>query len=572
MGEDIFVNETDDQRIAENEFRKYLFHLEAVNPELISYGGMLCLRAWMNGHICISIEELKQDSLVIEMVGGNTDDLHQMLLDSSLIGSPGELTPLIVDEQNLYLHKYWSYEKELADWLSIKAQQTNTLERSVIDHIDELFENDGKINWQRIAVKLALIKDLIIISGGPGTGKTFTVSKILKLLSEASSETLSVALAAPTGKAAQRLNDSLSDQDHEAEIPEAMTLHKLLGARGDTGSFRFNSVNKLPHDVVIVDEASMLDITMWINMIRALKDDSKLILLGDKNQLASVEAGSILGDICFNSENSFSDPIKNALNEAVDLSIGVPDINDCIVHLTKSYRFDDNSGIKRLADAINTGDHELVLELLTSEEYPEIRYREGNSEDMKFMIQEFVVNPFQNTGTKADSQTHQILCALRKGPFGVEHINEISERELKRTLRIPSSQTWFPGRPVIITKNNPVLNIRNGETGFASEQEENSYQIRFDNAQTPAISVSRLQDFEPAYAITVHKSQGSEYENVAVLLSNAQNRVLTKELLYTSVTRARQNLLVISSDNIIKSTVQGNIKRNSGLRSKIWYG
>lgn len=572
MGEDIFVNVTDDQRIAENEFRKYLFHLEAVNPELISYGGMLCLRAWMNGHICISIEELKQDSLVIEMVGGNTDDLHQMLLDSSLIGSPGELTPLIVDEQNLYLHKYWSYEKELADWLSIKAQQTNTLERSVIDHIDELFENDGKINWQRIAVKLALIKDLIIISGGPGTGKTFTVSKILKLLSEASSETLSVALAAPTGKAAQRLNDSLSDQDHEAEIPEATTLHKLLGARGDTGSFRFNSVNKLPHDVVIVDEASMLDITMWINMIRALKDDSKLILLGDKNQLASVEAGSILGDICFNSENSFSDPIKNALNEAVDLSIGVPDINDCIVHLTKSYRFDDNSGIKRLADAINTGDHELVLELLNSEEYPEIRYREGNSEDMKFMIQEFVVNPFQNTGTKADSQTHQILCALRKGPFGVEHINEISERELKRTLRIPSSQTWFPGRPVIITKNNPVLNIRNGETGFASEQEENSYQIRFDNAQTPAISVSRLQDFEPAYAITVHKSQGSEYENVAVLLSNAQNRVLTKELLYTSVTRARQNLLVISSDNIIKSTVQGNIKRNSGLRSKIWYG
>lgn len=572
MGEDIFVNETDDQRIAENEFRKYLFHLEAVNPELISYGGMLCLRAWMNGHICISIEELKQDSLVIEMVGGNTDDLHQMLLDSSLIGSPGELTPLIVDEQNLYLHKYWSYEKELADWLSNKAQKKNTLERSVIDHIDELFENDGKINWQRIAVKLALIKDLIIISGGPGTGKTFTVSKILKLLSEASSETLSVALAAPTGKAAQRLNDSLSDQDHEAEIPEAMTLHKLLGARGDTGSFRFNSVNKLPHDVVIVDEASMLDITMWINMIRALKDDSKLILLGDKNQLASVEAGSILGDICFNSENSFSDPIKNALNEAVDLSIGVPDINDCIVHLTKSYRFDDNSGIKRLADAINTGDHELVLELLNSEEYPEIRYREGNSEDMKFMIQEFVVDPFQNTGTKADSQTHQILCALRKGPFGVEHINEISERELKRTLRIPSSQTWFPGRPVIITKNNPVLNIRNGETGFASEQEENSYQIRFDNAQTPAISVSRLQDFEPAYAITVHKSQGSEYENVAVLLSNAQNRVLTKELLYTSVTRARQNLLVISSDNIIKSTVQGNIKRNSGLRSKIWYG
>lgn len=572
MGEDIFVNETDDQRIAENEFRKYLFHLEAVNPELISYGGMLCLRAWMNGHICISIEELKQDSLVIEMVGGNTDDLHQVLLDSSLIGSPGELTPLIVDEQNLYLHKYWSYEKELADWLSNKAQKKNTLERSVIDHIDELFENDGKINWQRIAVKLALIKDLIIISGGPGTGKTFSVSKILKLLSEASSETLSVALAAPTGKAAQRLNDSLSDQDHEAEIPEAMTLHKLLGARGDTGSFRFNSVNKLPHDVVIVDEASMLDITMWINMIRALKDDSKLILLGDKNQLASVEAGSILGDICFNSENSFSDPIKNALNEAVDLSIGVPDINDCIVHLTKSYRFDDNSGIKRLADAINTGDHELVLELLTSEEYPEIRYREGNSEDMKFMIQEFVVNPFQNTGTKADSQTHQILCALRKGPFGVEHINEISERELKRTLRIPSSQTWFPGRPVIITKNNPVLNIRNGETGFASEQEENSYQIRFDNAQTPAISVSRLQDFEPAYAITVHKSQGSEYENVAVLLSNAQNRVFTKELLYTSVTRARQNLLVISSDNIIKSTVQGNIKRNSGLRSKIWYG
>ncbi len=572
MIESILTSGSDEQNITENEFGKYLYQMERRNPELVSWVGRLCLRDWLNGHICISFDELLKDPVVAEKATGDSAILQELLLNSDIVGIPGDLSPLIVEDQNLYLHRYWSYEQELAEWLSRKSEKTRSELSEYIKHVNTKFEEQGTVNWQKVAVKLSLIKDLVIISGGPGTGKTYTVSKIIEVLAETSSEDLSIALAAPTGKAAQRLNDSLADQNNTIEIPEAVTLHKLLGARGDSGTFRFNSGNKLPHDILIVDEASMLDITMWIFMIRALKDDAKLVLLGDKNQLASVEAGSILGDICFESENSFSNAIQKSLNEDISVSSGKPAINDCIVHLTKSYRFDENSGIQKLADAINSGDEEKVLELLKSDDHPEIRYLEGNAEDMNTLIEEFVVNPFLSHDSDVHSHSHQILCALRKGPFGVEHINDLAEKQLKRKLGIPSSQVWFSRRPIIVSRNNSVLKIRNGETGIALEEKETGFQIFLDNAQTPPISVSRLQNFEPAYAITVHKSQGSEYENVAVLLSNVQNRVLTKELLYTSVTRARQNILVISSDNIIKTTVRENIKRNSGLRSKIWQG
>lgn len=564
------TNGVDEQRVIENEFRKFLYRMETVEPDLVSYVGMLCLRDWLNGHICISLSDLLKDSFVQDRSGNVLQNLISTLMNSDLVGSPGEFLPLIMENDNLYLHKYWSYEQELANWISEKSKITNAISEAFIDQVNEQFGDERTVNWQRVAVKLSLIKDLVIISGGPGTGKTYTVRRIIEILSEVKGGALSIALAAPTGKAAQRLNDSLIDNNHQFEIPEAVTLHKLLGARGDSGTFRFNSRNKLPNDIVIVDEASMLDITMWINLIRALREDSKLILLGDKNQLASVEAGSILGDICFEADNSFSDKIQSFLKEEINRSTDKPPINDCIIHLNKSYRFDENSGIKKLADAINSGDAELVLDLLRSNEYPEITYLEGTSQDMQTLITDYVVNPFLNKDE--ERQTHQILCALRKGPFGVEYINDVAEKELKRTIRIPSVQTWFSGRPIIVTRNNSVLKIRNGETGIAREEEGSGFQILFDNAQTSPVSVTRLQNVETSYAITVHKSQGSEYENVAILLSNVQNRVLTKELLYTSVTRARQNLLVIGSDNIIKTTVRENIKRNSGLRSKIWYG
>ena len=557
--------------LLELEFAWFLHSMDSLAEETVILTGAACVHFQQKGHICTSLNDILEHNIYGSLVLGlDAEQFSDVLSKSGLIGNGETLTPMVMENELVYLHKFWKYEKELADWMLVKAKKTHSPSVQSLQKLEEVFPEgtDAELNWQKVAAQIALLKDLVIISGGPGTGKTFTVQKIIQVLEASGIDAREIALAAPTGKAAQRLNDALGIEDDPSALRKAQTVHKLLGAAGTTGEFRYNEKNKLRKKVVIVDEASMLDLSLWVKLIRAIPENAKLIVLGDKNQLASVEAGSILGDLCWESSNTFSEGITRVINSPELKEDTQPLINDCVVMLTKSYRFGEESGIKRLSDAIKDGDSEEVLNILSDDSYPEVTKHSSTNEQLSKLINDFVVAPYQQLKESAFSpesfNRFRILCALRRGPFGVESINELAERTLKREMGISMNKEWFEGRPVLITKNNSSLKLRNGETGIYSQ---GTLTFEGNDAQ---ITPSRLPDFELSYANTVHKSQGSEYENVAILLSNTDNKVLTKELFYTAVTRARQSLLVIGNDEIITSTIRKVISRKSGLRNKIW--
>ncbi len=566
------LREKDEISIQEIEFARFLYELDGsdIIPVVV---GASCLSAHLNGHICVDIEYCYSHKIYGALLKDITKEaVFDSLLSSKLIGNGTELTPLVMEEDRIYLHKFWKYEQELAEWLISKSKETYPLTKEVKNHVGNLFLNDeDSLDWQKIAVYLSLIKDLVIISGGPGTGKTFTIQKIIDALTYSNPEGYSIALAAPTGKAAQRLSESLELEKHEY-TEDPVTIHKLLGAKGESGQFLYGEKNPLPFDTVIIDEASMLDITLWIGLIRSISKQTRLILLGDKNQLASVEAGSILGDICFHATNNFSRSIINQVDEAGSIEEKNSSINDSIVLLEKNYRFDETSGIQLLSEAINRGDSDQVLTLLTSEDYPELSMSKPSNEIVENLLNTFAVEPFKNYSSSEDKisffNEYQILCALRRGPFGVDILTSGSEKEIKRAYSIPDSKLWYHGRAVLMTKNNRVLKVNNGETGICVETEYGP-KLQFEG-RNQLVDVSRVQHYQPAFAITIHKSQGSEYDHVAIILSNTKNRIFSRQLLYTAVTRARKSVLVIGSTSVISSAVQHSVVRRSGLRDKIW--
>ncbi|HCI71751.1 MAG TPA: exodeoxyribonuclease V subunit alpha, partial [Balneola sp.] len=367
-----------------------------------------------------------------------------------------------------------------------------------------------------------------------------------------------IAITAPTGKAAERLNESVSDENEDIE---AITLHKLLGA-GFNGEFKFNKDNKLFHDIVIVDEASMLDLRMWIGLIRALKKSARLIVLGDKDQLSSVEAGSVLGDICFKSDNTFSNQTLELLKNnglSVTGSNSVNNLNDNIVLLNKTYRSKESTGIPQLASAINEQDFESIDGILEGSEHIDIV--QPTSSVLSELIQ-----TYSNEKIKGLNET-QFLCSNKRGVFGTEHLNLLIENKIKDTLRIPSKIEWFEGRRILVTKNDAINGISNGEIGTCVQRNDGSLVIKF--GENKEVEPLELKSFDLAYAITVHKSQGSEFRNVCIFLPEVFNPVLSKELLYTSVTRAKESALVIGDRELIKQIINTEIKRTSSISIKL---
>lgn len=571
------LHEKDLVSLLELEFGRFLYALEESISKNILLAGMICVQKQINGHICCSINEIMSDSIYGSLfeTGITKKEFLNEIKKTKVVGQPGETIPLILDGENLYLQKLWKYEQELVAYLLNKSKVVHHLDQAIKEEVDQMFSKDSSNeNLQKIAVQLSLIKDLIIISGGPGTGKTFTIRKIIDALYIRNKKT-NFALATPTGKAAQRLNESLNVEEKELSVNPAITIHKLLQSSGTGGKFKYNEKNKLPYDVVIIDEASMLDINLWIRLIRALSENTKLILLGDKNQLASVEAGSILNDICSESTNEFSNTIfPNFSSDKVSKN-KVTAFNDCILELTKSYRFDEKSGIGSFSKLINSGKSEEVIDLLKNDSYPEVTFANPTNEVFESLIQQYVIEHFleqkKNGFTINSFKKYQILCALRKGPFGVEQINELAEKSLKKILNTSIAEEWYEGRPIMITRNSSLLKVRNGEVGICKTNNRTDlFEIELEQREGVPISVSRIQNYEPAFATTIHKSQGSEYDHVAIILSNQPNALLSKQLFYTAVTRARKSVLVIASESVVSSAIQNNVVRRSGLRDKIW--
>jgi exodeoxyribonuclease V alpha subunit len=520
---------------------------------------LIAIKDQLTGNICTDLSEIDESSLfeLFDLDGFSEDDLKSVLVKEDYVGFPGDYKPFILDEDQLYLHKYWSFENELVDWLLTKRQNDFLKFESLNYDFSTLFENSDRSDLQKVATCLALHKSFLVISGGPGTGKTYTVKKIIKAL-KIQNPDYKIAITAPTGKAAERLNESISDLD---ENIEATTLHRLLGANYE-GEFKYNDKNKLFHDVVIIDEASMLDLRMWVGVKRALRLSTKLIVLGDKDQLSSVEAGSVLGDICSDSDNHFSENTSKIIEDfglKSTVSNSANALNDNIVLLTKTYRSKESTGIPQFASAINRQNTALIDRALSESNQIEI-IPPTNS-----ILQELIKSYSKEKIEFSD--VTQFICSNRKGIFGTENLNELVEHKIKEALEIPFNQIWYEGRRILITKNDVITGVSNGEIGTCFRSENDSFIIKFGDKKK--IEVSRLKHYELAFAITIHKSQGSEFDRVCIFLPEHFNPVLSKELLYTSVTRAKENALVIGNRELIDRIVNKEIKRTSSIPKKL---
>ncbi|WP_392561798.1 exodeoxyribonuclease V subunit alpha [Orbus sturtevantii] len=579
------------------------------------------LVAWLSvevraGHVCVNLAEITRINLEyrfgVERVDTLYADLGEPKLDDwlavcDLVGqdmvSHGEiLSPFILNNNLLYFQRMWQHEKHVADYFNHTVchdKPTDVAARWLQTLFPINHDNNG-IDWQKVATASAITQRVAIISGGPGTGKTTTISKILATLvglhQQQFQSNLRVVAAAPTGKAAARLTESLSaavatlpiaDAIKQAIPTEAVTLHRLLGARLDSNKFAYHQGNQLSVDVLLIDEASMVDLPMMSSVIAALPRQARLILLGDKEQLSSVEAGAVFGDLCQLLEHGYSEQhveiIKQLTGYQLTAKNDQPSIADSICLLQRSYRFASQSGIGILANLIKLGHSQEAIRLFNDEQYQDIAFYAVNSSEQYQQAIENCVNHYQFylhsiASNRSDIERilssftrFRLLCALREGPFGVRGLNQIIENKLLEngSISLRKHDEWYIGRPVMILKNSFSLGLFNGDIGIAlpAADDNNKLKIYFllPNGDIKGVSPFRLPEYETAYAMTIHKSQGSEFEHVAVILPNEYSPLLTRSLLYTAVTRAKQTIAVYSSKTMLIKTINSKINRQSGL-------
>jgi len=518
------------------------------------------------------------------------------------VGNPGEYRPLILDEAGrLYLHRYWRYERDLAEAILMRAAApAPRLDRGLLrDGLARLFPPpaDGGTDWQKVAAVAALSRRFTVVSGGPGTGKTSTVVKIIALMLEQAGETpFRIALAAPTGKAAARLRESVRKARESLHCPEAIkqripdgvsTIHRLLGPMKGSSRFRHDADNPLPFDAVVVDEASMVALPLMARLAAALLPAAALILLGDRDQLASVEAGAVLGNICDTGKShgcspEFSDLLTEVAGKGYDALSGDTEASplaDALVVLRRNYRFGDDSPIARLSACVNQGDGEAALREMdgaTLGWHPLPRpdglagalataVLEGYGEFLREDRPEELLRRFDG---------FRILCALRRGPYGSEAANALAERVLAAQGLIDPATRWYRGRPVMVTVNDYDLRLFNGDIGIVlpDPEADGAPRVFFpaEEGGIRKIPPARLPAHETVYAMTVHKSQGSEFRRVLLILPDRETEILTRELVYTAVTRASARVEILGDAEVFKEAVSKRIRRNSGLRERLW--
>jgi exodeoxyribonuclease V alpha subunit len=538
------------------------------------------------GHICVDLPFLAGKPLPIDAEKPPhcpSLDLWKSVLKGLVIGKEGDFAPLILDQRDrLYLYRYWEYQDKLAKALQYRLRESVKIDfpHLLKSQLESLFPRSPEMpDWQKVAALTAMLKSFCVIAGGPGTGKTSTVVKILALLQMQSKERLNIALVAPTGKAAMRLRQSIiAAKKHLSlaqQVPEeTFTIHRFLSPLNNSPYFRFNELKKIPVDVVVVDEASMVDLALMSKLVQALKPDSRLILLGDKDQLASVEAGAVLGDLCHDTQRGFSKDFQQQLGEFMpEIKYLTPlkpasTLQDVVVSLKHSYRFDSKNKIGRLAQAVNHGNADQALEIL-KETGDEVVWLE-NSEDWKTYAQEGYTPYLQlidNPEKILEAfQKFRVLCAHRQGQWGVSSLN----RQIEELLGFSKQYQHYAYRPVMITENAYGLRLFNGDTGILLHENQRLIAY-FENTDGGYrhIPSARLPAHETAFVMTIHKSQGSEFEKVLLLLPDQVSPILTRELLYTGMTRTKQRLLLVGSEQIIRAAISTRIQRSSGLHDAL---
>lgn len=503
-------------------------------------------------------------------------------------GDPDDFRPLVlVGGTRLYLYRYFDYERRLAARLAEMNRPAALPCAAPVAAalLSRLFPQEGGVgpDWQKIAAATALLRRLCIVSGGPGTGKTTTVVKVLALLL-ALHPALRVALAAPTGKAAARLQGSLRDQlaglpvaaEVKARLPaEAYTVHRLLGHRSGRVSFRHEHEHPLPYDLVVVDEASMLDLALATKLVEALPDDGRLILLGDKDQLSAVETGTVFANLC--ATRGMSAEMRESVEALTDETLAetgagaAQGLSDAVVWLEQGHRYARGGAIGALVERVREGDAEAVLAWLSGRSGGEIgsevlwRNTVPRAEHLAATLIEGYAEYLDAVQSGAPPEVvlaaferRRVLCAVREGEQGPARLNALLTERFRGALGgPPSGASWYAGRPVLITANDYTARVFNGDVGVTLPGPEGRFLVHFPHlgGATRPLAPSRLPEHETAFAMTVHKAQGSEFERVEVVLPARDSRVLTRELLYTALTRARASVRLWARAAVLRDTI-----------------
>jgi len=574
------------------------------NRDNVALAAAMVSQAVGEGHVCVDMLQ-QADKLIL----GNDSFTgiqapvpgvwEQQLQDSGVVGTAGEIKPLVLDDHRLYLGRYWQFEQELAECLIAMAQRpAQSVDHEILRRgLERLFPTTDEMDWQQLAAAMAVIQSLIIISGGPGTGKTHTVTAILALLIEqaqAKQQKLRIAMAAPTGKAAVRLAESVRNARFDLkvadsvkqEVPvEALTLHRLLGVRPDQVIPWHNRQNPLHLDVLVVDEASMIDLPLMNRLLAALPQGARLIVLGDKDQLSSVEAGSVFADLCGGEpEPAYSADFSRRLQLLKDWPFsssadGVSALTDNTALLRKSYRFGRHSGIGHLARAVNAGDLKSVHRVLSAD-YSDIVWRTPSVDALSAELGAYAVLAFApimaaETAEQAldELEKFRILCAVRRGPTGVERVNQLVQKALTDAAYIHATAGFYAGRPVMVTRNDYSLGLSNGDIGIlwpdATENGVLRVWFRLPDNSIRSLMPGRLPAHETAFALTVHKSQGSEFARVLLLLPESDSPVLSRELIYTGISRAAETVEIWGGRTILEAAVRRRVARTSGLLGRL---
>jgi exodeoxyribonuclease V alpha subunit len=584
--------------------------------------------ATSNGHVCLRLDDLATaedvEAPTSAPLPANPSEWRAALRDSRIVGTPaapGALPLVLDDDDRLYLHRYFDYERRLAHRLALATQEprdAQALSPALADMLAELFAaNAARLgqaaDWQKLAAALALRGRLTVVSGGPGTGKTTTVVNLLACL-VALDPDCRIALAAPTGKAAARMTEAirlrashLPPETRERLPTESFTIHRLLRMRPG-GGFVHDASRPLAIDALVVDEASMLDLSLATHLLEAVPPTARIILLGDKDQLAAVESGAVFSELSV-------DPTLGAacVADLAALSRTPPEairppapeqpsaLRDAAVWFTQNFRFARDSGIGRLAGLVNAGEAAAAIDWLqagsdanvdwladaAARPAPPVLHR--MEEGYAPFLEAVAANPSQVAAITQAFGHFRVLCAERAGPRGVAALNAEMTRRFRDALRaapgivdlharglasgLDEHSPWFPGRPVIVLSNDYVLKLFNGDIGIALPDAAGQLLVHFPDAANPggfrAIAPVRLPPHETAFAMTVHKSQGSEFDAVLVMLPAERSRVLTRELLYTAITRARSRVAVCASAAVLQATIATSIERHSGLLARL---
>ncbi|MGC9975535.1 MAG: exodeoxyribonuclease V subunit alpha [Syntrophales bacterium] len=602
-------------------FARFMWRLSGSQVPEILLAAALLSRFTREGNICLDLPSVEgrtvsdndngTDAIVLPALAKWSD----ILMRCKVVGRPGDYKPLILDNRSrLYLHRYWEYERALVDFIKDRIQNGDdeNNDRDIKEGNIELFreslsrlfprtlDDDGQA---RIAAVTAFLKRFSVIAGSPGTGKTTVVAKVLALLVEQSKgKVLRIAIAAPTGKAAFRLQESIRKNREKLASPDAVkaaipdnarTIHRLLGSLRNSPYFRFNKRNPLPFDLVVVDEASMVDLPLMSKLVQAMPSEARLILLGDRDQLSSVEPGAILGDICGGEEpKSYSANFAATFKAITGHDLAGFDagstagVQDCIVGLKKNYRFAEDKGISRACKEVNAGNGLSAMSIMRSGIYGDISWSDVRGPDtMASGVRDVVNKRFKKYLKATELHGHsedvldffeefRILCAVRQGPFGVVALNRLVERVLKEANLLQPEGQWYSGRPIMITRNDYNLRLFNGDVGVilpdCGQDNELRAFFRDGGGNIRKFPPVMLPEHETVFAMTVHKSQGSEFDTVLFILPDYDSPVLTRELIYTGITRAKKNVKIWGREEIFRAAVSRRIIRKSGLYDALY--